>query len=66
MIFARIPLVYVILHSTKVWTNGVNAPQVQTWLWDSHTAFTEVLDDPHFFGFVNDTAMGCDGTEFWG
>ena len=39
--------------------------QVKTWLWDSNTAFTTVLDNPTAYGFVDAVSYG--GTnDFWG
>ncbi|KAI8978263.1 hypothetical protein BD414DRAFT_553943 [Trametes punicea] len=40
-------------------------PGVKTWLWDSNTAFTTVLDDPTAYGFVDATSYGNPG-DFWG
>ncbi|TBU26745.1 hypothetical protein BD311DRAFT_808224 [Dichomitus squalens] len=38
---------------------------VTTWLWDSNTAFTTVLDNPTAYGFVDAVSYG--GTnDFWG
>ena len=39
--------------------------QVNTWLWDSWTAFTTVLNDPTAYGFVDNTSYGNTG-DFWG
>ncbi|OCH93528.1 hypothetical protein OBBRIDRAFT_749512 [Obba rivulosa] len=38
---------------------------VQTWVWDSNTAFSIVLDDPQAYGFVDNTSYGNAG-DFWG
>lgn len=39
--------------------------QVQTYFWDSNTAFSIVLDDPQAYGFVDNTSYGNPG-DFWG
>ncbi|KAI0330409.1 hypothetical protein GY45DRAFT_1250928 [Cubamyces sp. BRFM 1775] len=38
---------------------------VKTWIWDSNTAFSTVLDDPTAYGFVDATSYGGQG-DFWG
>ncbi|TFY83227.1 hypothetical protein EWM64_g783 [Hericium alpestre] len=38
---------------------------VKTWVWDSNTAFGQVLDDPTAYGFVDSTSYGGTG-DFWG
>ncbi|KAK7691966.1 hypothetical protein QCA50_005371 [Cerrena zonata] len=38
---------------------------VQTWIWDSNTAFGAILDDPKGNGFVDATSYGNTG-DFWG
>ncbi|THH20493.1 hypothetical protein EW146_g887 [Bondarzewia mesenterica] len=38
---------------------------VQTWLWDSNTRFSEILDSPTTYGFVDATSYGGTG-DFWG
>ncbi|KAI0657770.1 hypothetical protein C8Q70DRAFT_1046069 [Cubamyces menziesii] len=38
---------------------------VKTWIWDSNTAFTTVLDNPTAYGFVDATSYGGQG-DFWG
>ncbi|KAI0629647.1 hypothetical protein C8Q77DRAFT_1236175 [Trametes polyzona] len=40
-------------------------PGVSTWIWDSNAAFSEVLDNPTKYGFVDATSYGGDG-DFWG
>ncbi|KAI5122325.1 hypothetical protein M0805_002492 [Coniferiporia weirii] len=42
-----------------------NNTGVSTWLWDSNAAFTQVLDDPTAFGFIDATSYGGTG-DFWG
>ncbi|KAH8110570.1 hypothetical protein DFH11DRAFT_1514184 [Phellopilus nigrolimitatus] len=42
-----------------------NNTGVSTWIWDSNTAFTQVLDDPTAFGFIDNTSFGGTG-DFWG
>ncbi|KAL5531885.1 hypothetical protein ACEPAF_5448 [Sanghuangporus sanghuang] len=42
-----------------------NDTGVQTWVWDSNTAFTVILDNPTSFGFVDATSYGGTGS-FWG
>jgi hypothetical protein len=39
--------------------------QVETWLWDSNSAFTRVLDLPTWYGFMDMTSYGGPG-DFWG
>jgi len=39
---------------------------VKTFLWDSYTAFNQILDDPSAFGFVNITTFGSAPGLFWG
>ncbi|KAI0800239.1 hypothetical protein C8Q74DRAFT_1235266 [Fomes fomentarius] len=38
---------------------------VKTWIWDSNTAFTTVLNNPTKFGFADATSYGNAGS-FWG
>ncbi|KAA1470460.1 hypothetical protein DENSPDRAFT_775132 [Dentipellis sp. KUC8613] len=38
---------------------------VKTWLWDSNTAFSQVLNNPATYGFVDNTSYGGTG-DFWG
>ncbi|KIM75765.1 carbohydrate esterase family 16 protein [Piloderma croceum F 1598] len=42
-----------------------NHSWVQTWLWDSNSAFTAVLNSPTSYGFVDVTSYGNPG-DFWG
>ncbi|KAL5512574.1 hypothetical protein ACEPAG_3227 [Sanghuangporus baumii] len=42
-----------------------NNTGVQTWVWDSNTAFTVILDNPTAFGFIDATSYGGTGS-FWG
>jgi len=42
-----------------------NHSWVQTWLWDSNSAFTAVLNSPTSYGFVDATSYGNPG-DFWG
>ena len=39
--------------------------QVETWLWDSNSAFARVLNSPTRYGFVDATSYGGPG-DFWG
>ncbi|KAJ6577545.1 hypothetical protein B0H19DRAFT_1020038 [Mycena capillaripes] len=38
---------------------------VTTWVWDSYTTFTKILDAPTQFGFVDNSSFGEPG-DFWG
>ncbi|KAF7346805.1 Carbohydrate esterase family 16 protein [Mycena sanguinolenta] len=42
-----------------------NNPGVTTWLWDSNTAFTTILNNPTKYGFVDAVSYGNTG-DFWG
>ncbi|KIP09018.1 carbohydrate esterase family 16 protein [Phlebiopsis gigantea 11061_1 CR5-6] len=42
-----------------------NHTDAKTWLWDSNTAFSIVLDDPTAYGFIDNTSYGNTG-DFWG
>lgn len=42
-----------------------NNTGVTTWLWDSNSAFTTILDAPTQFGFVDAVSFGSTG-DFWG
>ncbi|GJE94712.1 carbohydrate esterase family 16 protein [Phanerochaete sordida] len=46
------------------WLLGNNTA-VKTWLWDSHTAFAAILNDPRAYGFVDNTTFGQPNA-FWG
>ena len=37
----------------------------QTWIWDSNSVFSMILDDPTAYGFVDATSYGNTG-DFWG
>ena len=41
------------------------ARQVSTWIWDSNTDFTTILNAPTKYGFVDATSYGNTG-DFWG
>ena len=45
--------------------NGLISPQVKTWLWDSASDFTRILDSPTQFGFSDATSVG-NAKSFWG
>jgi len=51
--------------ASRVTQFGKNNTGVQTWLWDSNTAFTTVLNDPTAYGFVDAVSYGNTG-DFWG
>ena len=38
---------------------------VKTWLWDSNARFSQILDNPTAFGFVDNSSYGNTG-DFWG
>ncbi|KAI0060553.1 hypothetical protein BV25DRAFT_1839600 [Artomyces pyxidatus] len=40
-------------------------PGVKTWIFDSNTAFTTILNDPTKYGFADATSFG-NATSFWG
>ncbi|PSR93970.1 hypothetical protein PHLCEN_2v4572 [Hermanssonia centrifuga] len=42
-----------------------NNTGVATWVWDSNTAFTTVLNNPTAYGFVDSVSYGNTG-DFWG
>ncbi|EKM81377.1 hypothetical protein AGABI1DRAFT_113024 [Agaricus bisporus var. burnettii JB137-S8] len=39
---------------------------VTTYVWDSHTQFTAMLDDPQAYGFKDSTSFGSAPDQFWG
>jgi phospholipase/lecithinase/hemolysin len=43
-----------------------NHTGVQTWLWDSHTYFTTVLNSPNTYGFQDASSYGSGSQYFWG
>ncbi|KAM6503116.1 hypothetical protein JOM56_000059 [Amanita muscaria] len=52
---------------TRISNFGQNHPDVRTWFWDSHAAFTAILDDPARYGFQDVTSWNpVDPTYFWG
>lgn len=38
---------------------------VKTWLWDSNARFSQILDNPTAFGFIDNSSYGNTG-DFWG
>ena len=42
-----------------------NNTGVTTWIWDSNSVFSTILDDPTAYGFVDATSYGNTG-DFWG
>ncbi|KIL53904.1 carbohydrate esterase family 16 protein, partial [Amanita muscaria Koide BX008] len=52
---------------TRITNFGQNHPDVRTWFWDSHAAFTAILDDPARYGFRDVTSWNpIDPAYFWG
>ncbi|TFY55804.1 hypothetical protein EVG20_g9187 [Dentipellis fragilis] len=51
--------------ATRVTNLTTTHSGVKTWLWDSNTAFTQVLNNPATYGFVDNTSYGGTG-DFWG
>ncbi|KAK0196260.1 SGNH hydrolase-type esterase domain-containing protein [Armillaria mellea] len=43
-----------------------NHSDVATWIWDSNTAFTAILDNPTSYGFEDATTFGDAPNIFWG
>ena len=39
---------------------------VKTWIWDSYTSFTKIMDDPKAYGFKDATSYGDGSDIFWG
>lgn len=52
---------YRCMHVNPVLTTDL---QVRTYLWDSNSAFTTILNDPTKYGFVDATSYGAPG-DFW-
>ena len=42
-----------------------NNAGVSTWVWDSNTVFSTILNSPQAYGFVDSTSYGNTG-DFWG
>ncbi|KAJ7758241.1 hypothetical protein B0H16DRAFT_1720846 [Mycena metata] len=51
--------------ATKVVSFKANNTGVKTWLWDAHTEFNTILDNPTQYGFVDAVSFGNTG-DFWG
>ncbi|KAJ7777694.1 hypothetical protein DFH07DRAFT_731107 [Mycena maculata] len=50
--------------ATTVSSFKANNTGVTTWLWDAHTVFTTILNDPTAYGFVDPVSYGNTG-DFW-
>ncbi|KAM6503118.1 hypothetical protein JOM56_000061 [Amanita muscaria] len=52
---------------TRIDNFGQNHNDVKIWTWDSHSAITEILDDPTGYGFQDITSWkSSDPAYFWG
>ncbi|KAJ7766056.1 hypothetical protein B0H16DRAFT_1792884 [Mycena metata] len=51
--------------AAKVASFMANNTGVKTWLWDAHTEFGTILDNPTHYGFVDAVSFGNTG-DFWG
>ncbi|KAG7100007.1 hypothetical protein E1B28_001794 [Marasmius oreades] len=51
---------------TRVRNLSTNLTGVKTWIWDSNSTFTPILNDPKAYGFRDATTYGAGTDLFWG